>query len=668
MSFFKIALKNVQKKFWEYLVNFISTIFAVTIFNLFCSIYYNPCFEAYRFGGGKITVLFKGVAVAVLLFATIFVVYSNNYFLKTRKKEIGIYSLLGMRKTRIAFQMFFETFVIGILATVCGTVLGTLSAGYFTSLLLRFMGEGTVVTFSVSSQAILTTLIAFSILFIINGIRAYRIIYNYQLIELFSASKQSESMPKGSILGAILAIVFLVMGYVLSAIIDVNVTGFELLRPVGLIIVLICVGTYLLFVNVVPMLITACKKNRFLYFKISNFISISQISFRIKGNARILSVAAILCAITITMISSSYSLYHGLQDLIDFYAPYSYIAKDITVEQHDEMLEAAKQIGEVAVTQDDKIELVNAHMEDQAYQPDSERYQRDDNSAAFIISESQYLMIIDHTDTKIGELNNIKTDFTGGLGEGDCYFIDSNPVSDYCKDMVGSEMIISLNGNSAKYQVQGVALHKYLGMVDGYKKATIVLCDSEYEKYLCEASSEDISTYYGIMFDDEMLSKATSDQFDTIVEQRFHDVKMPANVSYISFYHSCFSLYGAYVFIGVFIGILFLLAVGSILYYKLIIEAQEEKNRYDILRKTGMNQKEIHSSIIKQLGLTYLLPLLIGLIHTVFALMTYNRTLAGLGQETPTMLNAAIVVICYVVMYGAFYFLSVCHYGKIIRN
>lgn len=643
-----------------------STVFAVTIFNLFCSIYYTPCFESYRFGGGKITILFQGVAVAVFLFAMIFVMYSNNYFLKTRKKEIGIYSLLGMRKTKIAFQMFLETFVIGILATICGTVLGTVSSGYFTALLLRFMGEGTVVTFSISSQAILVTLAAFFILFVINGVRAYRIIYHYQLIELFSASKESESMPKGSVLGAVAAVISLIIGYVLSEVIDVSVSGFELLRPAFIIIFLVCGGTYLLFINIVPMLIHVCKKNHIFYYKSSNFISISQISFRIKGNARILSVSAILCAITITMISSSYSLYHGLQDLVDFYAPYSYIAKDITDQQHEQMLEAVTKVGEVTVTQDDKIDLINAHMEDEAYHPDPEKYQREDDSATYLISESQYLTIIHHTEAKYGDLNNLHTSFEGNLGEGDCYFIDANPVADYCKDMVGSQMMVFFGKETYAYQVTGISIHKYLGMVDGFKKSTLVLCDSEYEKYRQKAGVEDISTFYGIMFDDEMASTATSDQLDLIVGQRFFDEKMPGNISYISYYHKSFYLYGAYVFIGVFIGILFLLAVGSVLYYKLIIEAQEEKSRYDILRKTGMNQKEIASSIRKQLGLTYLLPLLVGLVHTIFALLTYNRTLEGIGQETPTLLNAAIVVVCYVVMYGVFYLLSTYHYQKIV--
>ena len=108
------------------------------------------------------------------------------------------------------------------------------------------------------------------------------------------------------------------------------------------------------------------------------------------------------------------------------------------------------------------------------------------------------------------------------------------------------------------------------------------------------------------------------------------------------------------------------LAIGSVMYYKLIMEAQEEAPRYEILRKTGMKKGEILASVAKQLGLVYGLPLLAGLLHTVFALLTYNRTMDLIGQETPTLSNAAIVALLFVGVYGLFYALSVKTYHSIV--
>lgn len=668
MSVARIAWKNIQKKFGVYLVNFISTVFAVTIFNLFCSIYYNPTFTQYRFGTGKISVLFQGTAVAVFLFSTVFVIYSNQYFIKTRKKEIAIYSLLGMRKMKIAWLMFLETFAIGILAVGCGTLFGTCTAGYFTSLLMRFMGAGTQVVFSVDGKAIVVTLVAFALLFVVNGIRSYQTIYHYQLIELLSAEKQGENMLHFSMTASVVSVILLLGAYIWSTVINVNAGGLSLLMPAFGVMCLVTVGTCLLFLNLIPFLIQKVQSKKAFYFRLTNFISISQIAFRIKANARILSVSALLCAATVTMISASYSLYHGLRDIVDFYAPYSYICKNITEEQHSEILDIMKDMGEVTATQDDKITMPNARMKCDSYHPDTERYVREDNSAVYLLSESQYLEIINHTQAKQGEFGNLCTNFKGGLGTEECYLIDCNPVADYCRDMAGSTMTVSLENYEKDYQIQGTSIHKYLGMVDGYKKATVVLSDTEYETYLKKVGTENIDIFYGIMFDDEMASQKTVEEMDKNVGARFDVDKMPQNISYISFYRSSFALYGAYVFIGVFIGFLFLLAVGSLMYYKMIMEAQEEKSRYTVLCKIGMNQKEIKASIRKQLGITYLLPLGVGLLHTVFALLTYNRTLENLGQETPTLFNAVVVVAGYLVLYVLFYLMSVCHYQKIVTS
>ena len=147
MSFTDIALKSAVKKAGSYLAYFFSTVFSVLIFQLFCSMYYNPTFEAYRFGPGKMNTLFRASAAAVLLFAAVFTLYSGSYFLRTQKKEIALYSLLGMRKGRIALLMFTETFFIGLAALVCGVALGALSSQYFTGLLISFISLVSLVVF-----------------------------------------------------------------------------------------------------------------------------------------------------------------------------------------------------------------------------------------------------------------------------------------------------------------------------------------------------------------------------------------------------------------------------------------------------------------------------------------------------------------------------------------
>lgn len=668
VTFASIAWKNARKKFGSYLAYFCATLFSVSIFYLFCAMYFNPAFEAYRFGTGKMNTLFKASAIAVLLFATVFTLYSGNYFIKTQKKEIAVYSLLGMRKEQIAKLMFLETFFIGILAVVCGTLIGMFSSGYFTGLLTRFMAVQTSVALSFKPQSVFVTLIVFCALFGVGGYRAYQTIYRYQLIDLLSAAKQTEGVPSFSIPGAFASIALLLAGYVMAALMNLNLSGTKLLLPALLVILLISLGTYLLFANFVPMALSAFKRKRNRYYRTTSFISVSQIAFRLKGNSRMLAVVSVLCAVTITMVSASYSLYRGLEDSVDFYAPYSYLAKNISDEQHAQALQAVTDTGEVSVTFDDTIPIGNVEIQsaDYAVQEGKEAGQNPGAAvSAYLLSESKYLDVIGHTQAPAGDYANTKTSFSGGLSDTECYFLDGNVTSDYCKPLIGKPLNVRMGGQDAQYTVTGAALHKYVGMTDLYQHPTVVVSDPVFARYLTEASDNAVTTFTGLMFDDEMASGNTVAAIDAIIPARFTSGGLPGNISYIEMYRANFALYGSYVFIGLFIGILFLLAVGSVLYYKLIMEAQEEAPRYEILRKTGMTKREACASVAKQLGLVYGIPLGVGLVHTFFALTTYNRMMEEIGQETPTFLNALLVVLLYLAAYGLFYTFSVRNYFRI---
>ncbi|MCI2047597.1 MAG: ABC transporter permease [Faecalibacterium sp.] len=669
MSFAEIALKNVRKRAGSYLAYFFSTAFCVVVFHLFCAMYYNPAFSVYRFGSGKMNTLFQGSAVAVLLFAAIFVLYSGSYFIRGRKKEIAIYSLLGMAKKTIALLLFCETFFIGMLAVGFGVGVGSVSAGYFTSVLLKVMAVGTSVSYAASPMAILVTVAAFAGLFIISGIRAYQIIYRYSLIDLLSATKQSEGIPHYSPAGAWAALAFLAVGYGIALKMNLNISGMQLLLPAFAVVAVVSIGTYLLFRNTLPMAVTLLKRKKAAYYQTSTFISASQIAFRLKANAKMLTLSALLCAIAITMVSASVSLYLGLEQGTDFYAPFSYLVKNITPEQDAKIAQTVSDIGEVQITAEDQIELVHAQMQNDSYAVQTGTEAADTLGApvdAYLLSQSAYQKIIADTQAGQGKASSLRTDFAGGLSDDACYFLDGNMTEQYSAGLVGQGLSVAFQGQSCVYTVKGVGLHKYIGLLDLYQHPTVVVSDAVYQQYHAAADSTEIDTFYGFMFDDEMASANTTAALDAFIPARFGDGGLPANVSYIGVYKANFALYGSYVFIGLFVGILFLLALCSVMYYKMIMEAQEEGPRYAILRKIGMKKREMLASVAKQLGIVFGTPLAVGLAHTVFALTTYNRMMDVIGQETPTLANALAVAAAFVAVYGVFYLLAVKNYFSIV--
>ena len=670
VTFADIALKSARKKFGSYLVYFFSTVFCVLIFQLFCAMYYNPTFEGFRFGTGKMSVLFRASAIAVLLFAAVFVLYSGSYFLKGRKKEIAIYSLLGMGRGRIALLLFLETFFIGLLSVVCGTLLGALSARYTAALLLRVMAEGTEVTFALDPRSVAVTVLAFCGLFAVSGLRAYRVIYRYSLNELLSAARQGETAPRSSRLGAAAALTLLLAGYGMSVFMDLDVNGMQLLGPSLMAAALVAAGTFFLFKSLVPMLVGALKRHKSFYYRTSNLVSISQITFRLKNNYRMLTVVALLTAITITLVSTSYSFYRIIGgDGAEAYAPYSYLAKNISGEQHDRILKTVAEMGAVRVVSEDRIELVRVAVQNDGYavkdQQTGEAYPGQ-CAGAYLMSESMYRRIIDETHTPKGRFNETRTDFAGGLDGGSCFFIDGNAVPDYCRELTGELMNVEYHGETKRYTVSDVSLHKYIGVLDLYKYPTVVVSDDNYSRYRSAAAPEDVDVYYGFQFDDDMLSGPTVDRINGFIPPRFHIGGLPENMSYIGIYKANFALFGSYAFIGFFLGVLFLLSCGSVLYYKLIMEAQEEAPRYELLRRAGIKRGEALASVMKQLGLVYGLPLLAGLVHTAFALALYIRILGEMSQQTPALSTAVAVALCYIAAYGAFYLMSVKSYFGIV--
>jgi putative ABC transport system permease protein len=669
VSFAEIAIKNIRKRLGSYLAYFFSTSFSVIVFHLFCTMYYNPAFSVYRFGSGKMNTLFRGAAVAVLLFAAIFVLYSGSYFLRGRKNEIAIYSLLGMTKKTIAILLFCETFVIGMAAVILGIAVGSVTAQYFSAMLMRVMAVGTSVTYTISPMAAIVTATAFSVLFIISGIRAYQVIYRYRLIGLLSASKQSEGAPKYSAAGAFAAVILVVAGYVIASAMNLNQSGMKLLLPAFMVVLVVSAGTYLLFRNTVPMAVALLKRKKALYYRTSTFISTSQIAFRLRANARMLTLSALLCAISITMVSASYSLYRGLEQGTDFYAPFSYLVKNISEQQYEQIPQIVSGVGKVTITEEDTIPLLHAQIQSDGYgvqtglEKDAALGEPVD---VYLLSDVVYQKIVADTQAQKGGKSSLCTDFAGSLADGECYFLDGNMTDQYSSGLVGQGLPVTFQGKSSVYQVIGVSLHKYLGLLDLYQHPTVVLSDNVYQKYAAAADSMDIDTFYGFMFDDEMASADTTAALDRVIPARFSDGTLPGNISYIGIYKANFALYGSYVFIGLFLGILFLLSMGSIMYYKMIMEAQEESPRYAILRKVGMKKKEMRACVAKQLGIVFGAPLSVGLVHTIFALATYNRMMDIIGQETPTFFNALAVVGISVVIYGVFYLLAVKKYLSIV--
>lgn len=661
-----MAIRNIQKKADTYLTYFLSTTFAVTIFFIFCAIYYNPAFESFQTGVSKINIVFKASATLVLIFSAVFVYYANSLFIRSRKREIAVFSLLGMRKIEIGRMLFCETLMVGLGAIVSGLLVGTLFTRFFSMILLKLMlggAPGNHIEFSVSWQPFVVSMIIFLVLFGLNAIYSLRVIYRQELIELLSAEKEGEKAPRFSIVLSIISVILLIISYSIFLSFNGNEGGMKLLKPTFASCVLLAVGTFLLFRNLVICILAKCKNNIRFYYQTGNFISTSQLIYRIKANSNLFCVIALLSAFTISIMSCISSFYISLFSSMPVYAPYAYLCNNLEPAVKAQVMEAV---------QNDKVAKLYAMTDFEVLKAKAslEGYKVDTNSEYGIVQSelgeifnldiikfSDYQNIV-HDTKAINSKGNKGAIYIQNLQEGNCLFLDGNYSHEYSEGIINQSIQVQTNEKEVDFKIVDTSLYKYMGAA--YARTTIVVTDSDYERYFKDKEAYEIRHYTGIKLDNPLEAEALYERLDQIVPSENH-IK-----SYLEYHQILFNMYGAYIFIGLFLGILFLLATGSIIYYKQMMEARDDKNRYTILRKIGMTEREVHISIRRQIGMVFLMPFIVAMLHTIIILKTYENVLYTIAEDTPVLLYAMIIVGVFAVIYGLFYIFTVNGYMKTV--
>ncbi|MDD3889858.1 MAG: ABC transporter permease, partial [Syntrophomonadaceae bacterium] len=318
MTLFSITTRNIKKNFQNYFLYLVSMVFSIVVFYIFTSIQYNG--QVAQAVGETTQFMLKLGAISVAIFSAIFMGYSNSFFTRKRKKEIGLYSLLGLQKRQVARMLFYENLVMGVAALGLGILVGSLFSKLFVMLFFRLMGHLVQVYFTISPQAIMNTVMVFLIIFMVISLHAYSLIYRFKLVDLFHAEQSGETEPKASLALALVSIALIAAGYVLAFHLTVN---FALLAPT--VLALVIIGSYGLFHSFMVFAIRLSKKNTSHYYQGMNLISISNLLYRIKSNATLLATISILSATTLTAMGMSYGIYHDINKSVDLHNPFSYV-------------------------------------------------------------------------------------------------------------------------------------------------------------------------------------------------------------------------------------------------------------------------------------------------------------------------------------------------------
>lgn len=655
MTLFKLGMNNVKHNFKNYISYFISTLISVFILMIFYSIYYTHQIQAFSSEKVKVGAIFKAAAFIVIIFSAIFIWYANSFFIKNKKKEVAIYSLVGMKKREIGKLMFFENIFLGVLALIVGVPLGAITSRFFLKLLTLCMKSAVDIEYTFDIRSVVITILVFIIIFLLNSIKAYRIIYKFKLIELIHASKEGEKQPKFSKALAILSVVMVVGGYFGALMIDAEAGGIKMVYEGLLVTLLVILGTYLLFNNLIIYMLKIFEKNKKMYYKGENLIGVSQIIYRIKGNSNLLATIAVISSVAITALCFTFSFSMFIEKVAPNGSPFSVMYEGSDKELNRNVEEVINNHSEINVTYQKDFVMINGNGLTEKYKGPFGR----DLKAPFdmyIMSESEYKEIVNNSGFNRGtDIVERATDIEINK-ENQCFFIEVSSLASGRRRLAGDKLNATINDKAYEFDISDSDVRCVLGAE--FQKATIVIPDISFNKLL-ENNKNNVTIIRAYNFDKELKSGEVVKELSKIIPSGRHFS------SYYDIYTWVHTLYGSYVFIGIFIGILFVISTGSIMYYKQVTEAHEDKNRYSILSKIGVSKKETLRIVSKQLGFIFAMPLLFAILNSMAALLAYIKY-CGWSIALTEYVSGTIGV--YVIIYLCFYLLSVKSYMRIVRH
>lgn len=624
MSIYKISYNNIKKNPRNYLLYFISIVFSSFIFFSFNSIRYNK--DVLK-SIGSIALGLSLSSIVVLFFSFIFIYNANVFFREKRKKEIGLYNLLGITKKKIGLMFIYEGFILGILGVLVGVFLGFMFSKIIMMLLVRLMGLDVIIHMNFSLIAISETMLVFTLIILIIGVENFHLIKKIPLVNLFKEEKQVEDIGKTSKIKGTLGMVLIAMGYALAL---SHKTTVGSLGRLTFILIIVIIGTQLFYKAGLSILLKGLKKFQDFYFKGTNMISIAETSYKVKSNANILSTVTILIAVCVTALGTTTTFYYDLQKNIN-----NRIKFACTIEENSHSIK--RQVDNVLKKYDDKIlfsDVIEFKVVQGSYVNEFLTTNKKDRSeiSVEVLSESSYKKLMNYEKRKYTRLNSNK----------DVYLIeDSTMIDMFNTDL--KEPFILKDGNK-KFNIK--ASYKEMITNEKINESVIVVKDSVYASL---NKVDRIKKIRCIDIKDKKNSFELSNDINKIAKSNKVNFS-----SYAYDYRNAYKIFGLLFFIGIILSILFIIATGSLILFKQISNIYDNKARYIALKKIGANNKHIEKILLKQTSIIFLLPVVLGTFHNLFAMEILKRYL----RDSITI-PVAITLIVYYITYGIFYLITV---------
>lgn len=615
----RLAVSNIKNNRKTYVPFIFTSILTVMMYYIIDALAGNDSIEITN----VITVLRMGCGVMVV-FSVIFLFYTNSFLIKRRKKEIAVYNILGMGKGHIGKMLTVETLIVGGIS-IAGGIAGGMAFGKLMHLLLiRIIHYDVGMEFHISVQSVSDTVILFAFIFFLTWFYNLFQIRLANPIELLRGGSAGEKEPKTKVILALIGVVTMAAGYYLAV---STKNPLEAINTFFVAVILVIIGTYALFLAGSIALLKLLRKQKKFYYKPNHFVSVSGMIYRMKQNAVGLANICILSTIVLVMISSTVSLYVGMDDVMAHQYPNDYQmtlyeASQEKIDKANKLIEeeldrgGLKKEGETACHYGTAVLISQGG--NKFTTSENGTYSPRDLTELYVIPQEDYQKL-ENTSTSLKENEVIIYTTAENYGR-DSIQIDGRKfqVTEELDDFVLEEK------NQSR-----VAPGMYM-----------IVANDEVAMQLDSLKS---GLRYDIDFD-----MTGSDEEKAVVEEKIADritEELPGTyfTSRQAGTESFFGFYGCLFFIGMYLGFMFLVATVLIIYYKQISEGLDDRERYVIMQKVGMDKREIRRAIRSQILIVFFLPLLFSILHIIVAFNVITKLLGVFG-----LFNTGLFVLCTV--------------------
>lgn len=668
----KIALGNVKKSFKDYTIYFLTLTLAVCIFYSFNSIEsQRAMLELNKTQSDNLKSMLQiisYISVFVSVILGCLIVYANNFLIKKRKKELGIYMTLGMSKNKISKILTIETMLVGLFSLISGLLLGLfVSQGLSVLTSKLFDVSMKEFQFTISFSAMGKTIIYFGIIFVLVVILNSFIITKYKIIDLLTSAKRNEDIK---IKNAFLYVLIFILGvacltYAYNLILK---NGFLLNASFSMSIILGIIGTVFIFFSLAGFLLTIVKKLKKIYYKDLNIFIVKQINSKINTNFLSMSVICLMLFLTIVMLSTGLSFKDSMEKSLESSTPFDATLTMYLDENDNTNIKDTLSKLNFKFDENEKYAYLYEYINNETVKQSLEKYVNNDQKNSLEKSGQTKISYI-----KLSEYNEIrklqnKDTLTLGSDEvlitsnfSELTKLINNILKDNNKIDIGNKTYIIKNKTVVEDSIRSSSIPDNI--------FTVVVND----KIINEINAKPFTQYLNINYDENNRAK-TEKKYATLFEDFFEGkIKLDDDTGFIigytkdQIYEVNKGMSTIMVFIGIYLGIIFLISSMAVLSLQQLSEASDSLDRYKSLRRIGADEKMINKTIFTQTLIYFLLPLVLALIHSVVAIKVINDFVSLFGKVDIGM-SSLLTALIFIIVYLGYFLTTYSGYKSIVKN